>query len=104
VFGAITFARQTFVWEDYATVIAAPQTNEMTEPIRIYADWNSRDEHGRLLLSISGARSDLTRHANELVDGMEVTLNVQDEFELQATLVFDRVWRAIPKEHTIRYY
>jgi hypothetical protein len=64
--------------------------------IAIYADANSRDEQGRYLLNIAGSRQDLERAKDELVDGLRVKLNVQNEFEVRATLIFEEIWRAIP--------
>lgn len=75
--------------------------------IHIYADANNRDEDGRFDLAIVGARRDLEAHKNELKDGMKVLLNVQDEFEVVATLVFDRQhqrWFGVPDDKTIRFY
>lgn len=72
--------------------------------IRIYADWNDRDEQGRLRLDIAGALRDLDTHHQALVDGLRVLLDVQHEFELEATLVFEEIWRAIPDLATIRYH
>lgn len=72
--------------------------------ITIYADANNRDEQGRYLLNIAGSRKILEPVKDELVDGLRVTLNVQNEFEVQATLVFDEIWRAIPDVKSIRFY
>jgi hypothetical protein len=75
--------------------------------IRIYADANSRDQDGRYDLAIVRARRDLETHKDEIKDGTKVLLNVQDEFEVAATLVFDRHyqrWFGIPDDKTIRFY
>jgi hypothetical protein len=65
------------------------------------------DEQGRLRLSIVGPQRDIARHAGELRPGMEVILNVQDEFEVNAILVYDEEsdhWKAWPDVDTIRFY
>lgn len=70
----------------------------MTEQIlRIYADFNSRDEQGRCWLLGK-------EHQDQFQDGMEVLLNVQYEFEVHAKLVFDRRWLAIPDMSTIVHF
>ena len=71
--------------------------------IRIYADANAKDEQGRLVLSIEGSRKDIERYGDEVKEGTQVTLNVQDEFEVTAALTFDEVWLAIPDWSTITY-
>ena len=71
--------------------------------IRIYADWNAMDDHGRLLLNIARARRDLEAHAEAIEPGLRVLLDVQDEFEVAATLVFGGIWLAVPDEKTIRF-
>ena len=69
--------------------------------IRIYADENARDEQDRYLLNVTGSQRDIERHNGVLTDGLRVVLNVQDEFEVEATLIFDGVWRAIPDDSTV---
>jgi len=70
----------------------------------IYADWNEIDEHGRFYLNFLRSKSELEALGDELADGAVVTLNVQNEFEIQAQLVFDKgCWRAIPDEGTISF-
>lgn len=71
--------------------------------IRIYADYNTRDEQGRVVLNTVGSLKDIERYRDEMREGMEVILNVQDEFEVRATLTFDEVWRAIPDMTSIRW-
>jgi len=56
-----------------------------------------------LLLNIAGAQRDLEAHADSLEPGIQVLLNVQDEFEVTATLAFREVWLAVPDEKTIRF-
>jgi hypothetical protein len=71
--------------------------------IRIYADENHCDEQGKFLLDIPGSLEDIKKHQEVVAEGMVVLLNVQNAFEVQATLVFDKVWRAIPDFSTIHY-
>ena len=71
--------------------------------IRIYADFNNTDEDSRVRLDTSGSREDIERSSNELVEGTRVMLYMIDEFEVEGTLVFDKIWRAIPDWGTIRY-
>lgn len=72
--------------------------------IRIYADFNSTDEHDRVRLSTAGSLKDIELHRLQLKEGLKVILYMTDEFEVQATLTFDRVWRGIPDWDTIRHY
>jgi len=71
--------------------------------IRIYADENDKDEQNRYLLHIRGSREDIEKYGDEIKEGVEVTLNVQDEFEVKARLTFDKVWRAVPDMASIRW-
>jgi len=71
--------------------------------IRIYADYNARDEQGRIVLNTAGSLKDIEKYRDEIREGMEVALNVQDEFEVNARLTFDEVWLAIPDMTSIRY-
>jgi len=71
--------------------------------MRIYADFNSQDEQGRVVLDTVGSRRDIETHQDALAEGMDVILYVPDEFEAHGTLVFDKVWRAIPNLNTIHY-
>jgi hypothetical protein len=71
--------------------------------LRIYADFNSRDEQGRLTLDTVGSMRDLDAQKNELKDGMIVIFYVPDEFEVEGSLVFDRIWLGIPDLATLRY-
>jgi hypothetical protein len=72
--------------------------------LRIYADFNSRDEEGRVWLNTVGSLRDLEAHRDELHEGERVLLYVPDEFEVEGTLVFDRIWLAVPDLRTLRYY
>lgn len=60
-----------------------------TSKPRIYADANSCTVDGKFRLSIQGALADLERFQSVLAPGLEITLNVQDEFELDAILERD---------------
>ena len=71
--------------------------------IKIYADENAKDELDRYVLSIAGSRKYIERYGDQIREGIEVTLNVQDEFEVKARLIFDRVWLAIPDMTSIKY-
>ncbi len=71
--------------------------------IRIWADFNHRDEQGRVKLSTIGSLKDIEKHHDEIREGTTVTLNAEDDFEVEARLTFDKVWRAIPDMTTVRY-
>jgi len=71
--------------------------------IRIYADFNSCDEQGRVRLSTVGSLKDIDRYKEILVDGMRVMLYTTDEFEVCGTLVFEEIWLGIPDWNTIHY-
>ncbi|MCI0712904.1 MAG: hypothetical protein L0154_22295 [Chloroflexi bacterium] len=71
--------------------------------IRIYADFNSQDEQGRVKLTTVGSREDIEKFKDVLEEGMVVMLYMSNEFEVEGMLVFDEVWRAIPDYKTIRY-
>ena len=71
--------------------------------IRIYADFNSCDEDGRVRLSTVGSLQDIEKHRDVLAEGMKVILDMTDEFEVQGTLVFDEVWKGVPDWDTIQY-
>lgn len=71
--------------------------------IKIYADENERDEQDRYLLDIPGSLKDIERHRDVIAEGLKVVLDVQHEFEVEATLTFDEFWRAIPDMTTIKY-
>ena len=71
--------------------------------IRIYADFNHCDEQYHVVLNTVGSLADIKKHSDALVEGMRVLLYVEDEFEVEGTLIFDKVWRAIPDYATLRY-
>jgi hypothetical protein len=71
--------------------------------IRIYADFNSQDDQGRVILNTVGSIEDLKRHEHELSEGTEVLLYM-DDVELHGTLVFEEdVWMGLPDFDTIRH-
>jgi len=69
--------------------------------IRIYADFNSKDEQGRVVLNTIGSLRDLEAHKDEIHVGMKVTLYMPD-VEVDGVLVYDRVWLGIPDYTTTR--
>ena len=69
--------------------------------IRIYADFNSCDEQGRVRLNTVGSLKDIKQYENVLEDGMRVLLYMKDEFEVSGTLVFEDIWLGIPDFSTI---
>ncbi len=70
--------------------------------IRLYADFNHRDEQGRVLLDTVGSLADVETHASELRDGMRVILHMNEDFEVEGTLLFDGVWVAVPDFATLQ--
>jgi hypothetical protein len=64
--------------------------------IRIYADFNSCDEQGRVQLNTVGSLRDIKQCENVLEEGMRVLLYMTDEFEVYGTLVFEGIWMGIP--------
>lgn len=71
--------------------------------IRIYTDFNSQDERGRVWLDTVGSLKDIEMHRGALSEGMRVVLYVPDEFEVEAVLTFDQAWKGMPDLSTIRY-
>jgi hypothetical protein len=71
--------------------------------LRIYADFNSTDEEGRVMLNTVGSLADLDRHKDEIAEGMTVILYSPGDFEVLGTLVFEGIWMGIPDWSTIRY-
>ena len=71
--------------------------------VRVWADFNNRDEQGRVRLNTVGSLKDIEKHHDEIRDGTKVILNAEDDFEVEARLTFDKVWRAIPDMTTIKY-
>ena len=71
--------------------------------IRIYADFNHQDEQGRVFLDTVGSLADIEKHMDILAEGMIVLLYMGDEFEIEGTLVFDKVWLAMPNFETLHY-
>ena len=71
--------------------------------LRIYADFNTCDEQGRVCLNTVGSLRDIDAHRAELHEGERVLLYVPDDFEVEGTLEFDRIWLASPDLSTLRY-
>jgi hypothetical protein len=71
--------------------------------VRIYADFNHRDEQYRVVLDTVGSLEDIKTHEDVLAEGVNVLLYMEDEFEVEGTLVFDGVWLAVPDFDTFRY-
>ena len=72
---------------------------------RIYADGNEMTEDGRFMLHISGSVSDIQRYGTSIRPGIRVLLNVQDEFEVEGFLEFDKsdaMWLGRPDWATRR--
>jgi hypothetical protein len=73
--------------------------------IKILADFNNRDEQGRVRLSTAGALKDIAKHKAELREGLEVIPYEERDFEVRAKLVFDLgMWKGVPDMATLRYY
>jgi hypothetical protein len=72
--------------------------------IRIYADFNSQDVEGRVILNTVGALRDIEAQTGDLAEGVQIVLYMPDEFELIGTLSFDGVWKATPNLDTIVYF
>lgn len=72
--------------------------------LRIYADFNSCDEDGRVWLNCVGSLRDIEPHKEDLKDGLRVLLYMTGEFEVEANLIFDGIWNGFPDWTTIRYY
>jgi hypothetical protein len=71
--------------------------------LRIYADFNSCDEQGRVCLNTAGSLATLHAQQDALFDGLRVMLYVPEEFEVEGVLIFDRIWMGIPDWSTLRY-
>jgi hypothetical protein len=71
--------------------------------IKIYADFNSCDDQGRVMLNTVGSLRDLERHKKVLAAGMQAIFYAPGEFEVHGTLVFEGIWIGIPDWSTILY-
>jgi len=72
---------------------------------RIYADENDKTTEDRYMLHIAGSLRDIERYKGELLPGMRVLFNVQDEFEVEGTLEYDsehKMWLGRPDYSTRR--
>ena len=72
--------------------------------IRIYADFNERDKLGRPVLWIPGSRVDMEKNKDKLEPGLRVVLYQPNELEVEANLVFEGGWVAVPDWDTIKHY
>jgi hypothetical protein len=71
--------------------------------IRIYADFNTRDEKDRVALNTVGSLHDLETHKCELIDGLPIILYMPD-VEVSGNLVFDEgIWWGIPDWNTVHH-
>ena len=78
----------------------------MPTPPKIYADANDQTEDGEYLLVFDRSRQDIERIGSPLVAGMRITLNVQDELEMEADLAYNTEWKSWvgrPDFSTIKY-
>ncbi len=73
------------------------------ERIRIYADFNSCDEQGRVMLNTVGSLRDLEKYKAALREGAPVVLYVPGEFEVSGTITFEDIWKGVPDWSTILY-
>lgn len=71
--------------------------------IRIYADFNSQDEEGRVWLTGPQTKSDMKPYEEHFTEGMRVLLYEDNDFEVESILTFDLAWRGIPDDSTLRY-
>ena len=71
--------------------------------LRIYADFNSSDEEGRVMLNTVGSLADIVQHHDKIAEGMSVILYSPGDFEVRGTLTFEGIWMGIPDWSTIQY-
>jgi len=72
--------------------------------IRIYADFNNRNEDGFVRLTVVGSERDLTKYETSLTEGINVIL-YDEELEIDATLKRDprlNIWLGVPDWTTRR--
>lgn len=65
--------------------------------MKIFADFNNADEHGRIRLNTKGSISDIENARVKLKPGMEITVTDNDEFETIGTIEFsveEQIWVA----------
>ena len=72
--------------------------------IRIYADFNSCDEQGRVWLNTVGSLADIKKYEDSLKEGMKAIFYMTDEFEVSEVLAYEQTWLGIPDFGTIHYY
>jgi hypothetical protein len=71
--------------------------------IRIYADFNSSDAQGRVMLNTVGSLRDLEKHKDMVAEGLKVILYMPNDFEVVGTITFDKIWMGVPDWSTVRY-
>ena len=59
----------------------------MSLPMRIYADFNNADVHGRIRLNCNGTLADLNKSQLELREGLSVRLYMED-IEAEGRVVY----------------
>jgi hypothetical protein len=73
--------------------------------IRVYADFNAKDEKNRVCLDTADSLKDIEKHKPLLKDGLEVILYSPGDFEVAGKLIFDEgIWKGIADLKTIKYY
>jgi len=74
--------------------------------LRIYCDFNNKDELHRVRLNLARSKSDIESSKEKLALGTHVLLYVENEFEVEAVLDFivgQDLWVASPIYSTIKY-
>jgi hypothetical protein len=72
---------------------------------RIYADENDKTQDDCYMLHSAASLRDIERYQGQLLSGMRVLLNVQDEFEVEAILQYDaakKMWLGQPDSSSRR--
>ncbi len=71
--------------------------------IRIYCDSNDRDEDERFILDLEPSLKEIEDAGSAIRTGERVLLYMPGEFEVQGTLVFAGIWKAVPEWDTLKY-
>jgi hypothetical protein len=74
--------------------------------MRLYADFNSRTEDGKVIIKILGDPDHVKQVTQKLTNGMKVMLH-DEELEVEARLEFDSrfdIWVGIPDWSTKHYF
>jgi hypothetical protein len=72
--------------------------------LRVYFDTNNTDNLGRYALNLETSLSDLSKSEIPPHDGMKVVLQMTNEVECIATLVFDKIWWGVADEDSYQLY